>query len=128
MKLFKQLVIISSLYTVAMPVFAQGDIAGTYTCTGVDIVSKNNYTSDLTISNQGSIYDMKWHNADGSDYSGIGFMMASNKDQLLAQFKNDKDPSQFGVITYLKGADGNLTGTYARGDSKEMSTETCKKK
>ena len=92
---------------------------GTFQVTGTSPGAEGQYQGTLTISKQGSVYNLSWTIGQGETYEGIGLKVG---DQLsVAYWTSDRSSS--GVVVYKAGSDGSLSGAWTPQGETRIGTE-----
>lgn len=92
---------------------------GTFQVTGTSPGAEGQYQGNLTISKQGSVYNLSWTIGQGETYEGIGLKVG---DQLSVAYWTS-DRSSFGVVVYKAGSDGSLSGVWTPQGETRIGTE-----
>jgi len=92
---------------------------GTFQVTGTSPGTEGQYQGTLTISKQGSVYNLSWRIGQGETYEGIGLKVG---DQLSVAYWTS-DRSSAGVVVYKVSSDGSLSGVWTPQGETRIGTE-----
>lgn len=92
---------------------------GTFQVTGTSPGTDGEYQGTLTISKQGSVYNLSWNIGAGGTYEGIGLKVG---DQLSVAYWTP-DRTSFGVVVYKASSDGSLSGVWTPQGETRTGTE-----
>jgi hypothetical protein len=92
---------------------------GTFQVTGTSPGAEGQYEGTLTITKQGSVYNLSWTIGQAEGYGGIGLKVG---DQLSAAYWTS-DHSSVGVVVYKTGSDGSLSGIWTPQGETRIGTE-----
>jgi len=112
---------ISLLLTFAALTMAESKdpFLGTFQVTGTSPGAEGQYEGTLTITKQGSVYNLSWTIGQAEGYGGIGLKVG---DQLSAAYWTS-DHSSVGVVVYKTGSDGSLSGVWTPQGDTRIGTE-----
>lgn len=97
---------------------------GTFQVTGTSPGAEGQYEGTLTITKQGSVYNLSWTIGQAEGYGGIGLKVG---DQLSAAYWTS-DHSSVGVVVYKTGSDGSLSGVWTPQGETRIGTEKAIRK
>jgi len=92
---------------------------GTFQVIGTSPGAEGEYQGTLTITNQGSVYNLSWTIGQGGTYEGIGLKVG---DQLSVAYWTNGNAS-CGVVVYKASSDGSLSGVWAPQGETRTGTE-----
>lgn len=92
---------------------------GTFQVTGTSPGAEGEYQGTLTITKQGSVYNLSWTIGQGGTYEGIGLKVG---DQLSVAYWTNGNAS-CGVVVYKASSDGSLSGFWTPQGETRMGTE-----
>ena len=92
---------------------------GTFQVTGTSPGAEGQYEGTLTITKQGSVYNLSWTIGQAEGYGGIGLKVG---DHLTAAYWTS-DHSSVGVVVYKAASDGSLSGVWAPQGETRTGTE-----
>ncbi len=92
---------------------------GTFQVTGTSPGAEGQYQGTLTITKQGSVYNLSWTIGQAESYGGIGLKVG---DQLSAAYWTN-DHSSVGVVVYKASSDGSLSGVWTPQGETHTGTE-----
>lgn len=92
---------------------------GTFQVTGTSPGAEGEYQGTLTITKQGSVYNLSWTIGQGGTYEGIGLKVG---DQLSVAYWTSGNAS-CGVVVYKASSDGSLSGVWTPECETRIGTE-----
>lgn len=132
-RILKIQLIVSSLI-VSYPVWSDTapiDISGNYTCTGTDVSDNSQYTVDLTVKKTGDAYTYtsieKGINNKTQNFLGKGIFAKNSNNTFAAEFWQEDDPSNSGIVIGQMQADGGWESIWSWRNQAGINSEVCKK-